>query len=290
MTARLGPTSTPPKIRLGDLTITILDGGHLWLDGGAMFGIIPKPLWARLTETDEQNRIPLAMTCFLVEAGGKKILVETGSGPKSKYHAKELEIFKFADHCIVDSLLAIGVEPEQIDLVILTHLHFDHAGGGTRADGSGGFVPTFPNAKYVVTEGEWRDAVNGHAVMTATYRTENLAPLENAGVLAFTSGEAEIALGIAVRPMSGHTRFQQGVVFSGGGESVILPADLMPTSAHLGLPYNMAYDLLPFENMENKKRLLDECFERGWRLVLGQDPRGVVYNLRKDDRGRFSLS
>jgi len=287
--ARLGPTNEPPRLQLGDMRLTILDGGHLWLDGGAMFGIIPKPLWSRLTEADEQNRIPLAMSCFLVETEGKMILVETGSGLKSKYHEKEQGIFRLADHSIVDSLAAIGIEPDQIDLVILTHLHFDHAGGGTTADTKGTFVPTFPRAKYIVQQGEWDDAVSGHAVMTATYRTENLAPLEAAGVLSLVKGTAEIAAGVSVRPTPGHTRHQQGVVFSGGERTVVLPADLMPTSAHLGLPYNMAYDLLPFENMVNKEGLLDECLAKGWQLALGQDPQSVLFDLSRDERGRFQL-
>ncbi len=288
-TARLGPTNEPPRLQLGDMRITLLDGGHLWLDGGAMFGIIPKPLWSRLTEADEQNRIPLAMTCFLVEVGGKTILVESGAGPTSKYHEKEQDIFRFAEHSIVDSLAAIGVEPPQIDMVILTHLHFDHAGGGTTAAGDGGFVPTFPRATYVVPRGEWDDAVHGHAVMTATYRTENLGPLEAAGVLSFVDGVADLVPGISVRPIPGHTRHQQGVVFSGGGRTLVLPADLMPTSAHLGLPYNMAYDLLPLENMTNKQQLLDECHAGGWQLLLGQDPQHVLFDLIRDDRNRYRL-
>ena len=287
--ARLGPTPTPPRTQLGDLMITFLDGGHLWLDGGAMFGIIPKPLWSRLTETDDMNRIPLATTCFLVETAGKTILVESGSGPKAKYHEKEQDIFRFADHSILDSLAAVQVEPDQIDMVILTHLHFDHAGGGTTADGTGVYQPSFPRAQYLAPRGEWQDAVDGHAVMTATYRTENLAPLEASGRLSLVDGVAEIAPGISVRPLPGHTRHQQGVVFSGGDRTVVLPADLMPTSAHLGLPYNMAYDLLPFENMVNKQGLLDECFEQGWQMALGQDPRSILFDLTKDDRGRYGL-
>ena len=280
--ARQGSVKDPPTIRLGDMTIRLLDGG-------AMFGIIPKPLWSRQVEADASNRIALAMTCFLVESGGKRILVETGGGPREKYDEKEHGFFQFADHWIVDSLAAIGVEPESIDIVILTHMHFDHAGGGTRPDGKGGFVPTFPRAQYVVQWGEWDDALHNHVVMTGTYRKENLAPLEDADVVSFVTGEAEIAPGVAVRLMPGHTRYQQGVVFSGGGESLILPADLMPTSAHLGLRYNMAYDLLPFENMENKKRLLAECGHRGMGLLLGQDPQHVRFRLAKDERGRDRL-
>lgn len=287
--ARLGAIASPPTIRLGDMTIRILDGGPLSLDGGAMFGIIPKPLWSRQVEVDDANRIPLATSCFYVETGGKRILVESGCGQKAKYDEKEQGFFSFGDHWIVDSLAAMGVERESIDIVILTHMHFDHAGGGTMADGKGGYVPTFPRAEYVVQWGEWDDAIHGHAVMSGTYREQNLAPLEAAEVLSLATGDAEIAPGIVVRPMPGHTRSQQGVVFSGGGKSLILPADLMPTSAHLGLRYNMAYDLLPYENMENKRRLLNECQARRMGLLLGQDPTHVHFQLGKDEKGRVAL-
>lgn len=289
-TARLGVTTTPPTLALGDLHITLLDGGGLWLDGGAMFGIIPKPLWAKLVQVDESNRIPLATTCFLVETAGKRVLVETGNGPPEKYGEKERGFFGLNRHGIVAALETAGVQPEQIDIVILTHLHFDHAGGGTIPDDKGGYRPTFPRAKYVVQHGEWDDAVAGHAVMTGTYRKENLAPLESAGVLSFVAnGDAEILPGICVRRFPGHTRHQQGVVFEGGGRRAILPADLIPTSAHIGLRYNMAYDLFPYENMVNKQVLLDEVSRKGDLLLLGQDPNDAVWAVRKEKSGQYSL-
>ena len=272
------------------MILTIFDGGHLWLDGGAMFGIIPKPLWSKTVEVDEANRIPLATSCFLVESGGKRILVESGTGPRVKYNEKEQGFFSFSDHWIADSLAAAGIEREFIDVVLLTHLHFDHAGGATMPDGRGGYVPTFPRAKYVVQRGEWRDAVEGHAVMTGTYRKENLEPLERAGVLALADGEAEIAPGLSVRVLPGHTRHQQGAVFSSGGRQAILPADLMPTSAHVGLRHNMGYDLMPFENMLNKEKLLKEASSGGWTLLLGQDPTSAVWHVTSGDRGRFALA
>jgi len=288
--ARIGPVRTPPKIHLGDLTITALDGGGLWLDGGAMFGIIPKPLWSKLVQVDAFNRIPLATTCFLTETAGKKILVETGTGPAAKYDDKEQGFFSFSPYWIVNSLEAIGVGREEIDLVILTHLHFDHAGGGTIADGRGGYGPTFPRAKYVVQRGEWEDAVTGHAVMSGTYRPQNLAPLEVAGVLSLIgNAPAEICPGITVRPMPGHTRHQQAVIFESGGKRAILPGDLMPTAAHAGLRYNMAYDLLPFENMVNKKALLEELAGKGDLLFIGQDPAEFCWRSSQA-QGRFSLA
>ena len=285
-----GPTDQPRRIQLGDMTITLLDGGELWLDGGAMFGIIPKPLWSRLVDVDEANRIPLAMTCFLVESAGKRVLIETGAGAIDKYDDKERGFFRLAGYWIADSLHAAGVEPASIDYVIVTHLHFDHAGGGTTPDGRGRNVPTFPNARYIVQRGEWDDAVNGHAVMSGTYRKENLAPLEESGLVELVNGDAEIVPGISVTPLPGHTRHQQGVIFDSAGLRAVLPADLMPTAAHVGLRHNMAYDLLPVENMRNKGRLLEEAVQRRTTLLLGQDPRHAAWAVDRDPRGRFVLT
>lgn len=289
-TARMGPAVRPPRVQLGDMTLTLLDGGRLSLDGGAMFGIIPKPLWSRRVTVDEQNRIPLATTCALVETAGRRILIETGCGPRLKYNDKEQGFFSFGDYWLADCLAAAGIERESIDTVILTHLHFDHAGGGTMADGRGGYIPTFPRAKYVVQRGEWEDAVAGHAVMSGTYRRENLEPLERAGVLSFVAGDGEIAPGVAVRALPGHTRHQQGVALTGGGQTIVQPADLMPTSAHVGLRYNMAYDLLPYENMVNKEGLLRRAVEGGWRLLLGQDPGASLWRVSSGSGGGYSLT
>lgn len=280
----------PRQVNIGDLHLTILSGGRLWLDGGAMFGIIPKPLWSRLVEVDEANRIPLETNCVYIETAGKRILVETGVGPRGKFDDKEQGFFRLGDDWLLDSLAAAGIDPGSIDIVILTHLHFDHAGGGTIADGRGGYRPTFPRARYVVQRGEWQDAVEGHAVMTGTYRRENLAPLEAAGVLALVEGAAEIVPGITVTPLPGHTRHQQAVYFRSGGQTVVQPADLMPTSAHAGIRYNMAYDLLPYENMKNKERVLDDAMRGGWRLLLGQDPRHPLWSVHSDGTGRLSLA
>lgn len=287
--AKLGPTKKPPQFHVGEMAVTVLDGGHLWLDGGAMFGIIPKPMWSKLVQVDEVNRIPLATTCLLLTVDGKRVLIEAGVGASSKYDEKEQGFFSFSQHWLLDSLQAIGVERESIDYVVLTHLHFDHAGGGTVADGRGGFVPTFPRAKYIVQRGEWDDAVGGHAVMTGTYRKENLGPLEAAGVLSLASGEAEILPGIRVVPLPGHTRHQQAVILENDGDKTIHPADLMPTSFHAGLRYNMAYDLLPYENMINKGRLLKDVSAGHVRLILGQDPNNALWRADQDGKGRVQL-
>lgn len=279
----------PAMINIGKIRITLLAGGRLKLDGGAMFGIIPKPLWSRLAPPDDKNRIQLATTCLLVETAGRRILVETGVG--NKYNAKDRDIFDIGQTWLLDSLQAAGIEAESIDTVILTHLHFDHAGGATRwSDEPGKAVLTFPRATHVVQRGEWDDAMNGHCVMTATYRAENLEPLAASGRLKLVEGDGEAAPGVHVRVLSGHTRWQQGVIICDGGQTALQPADLLPTAAHAGLRYNMAYDLLPFENMQCKSRTLAEAAHGGWTLLLGQDPNHTAYAVAADGAERYRLT
>ncbi len=272
---------------LGDVRIRFYCGGRLSLDGGAMFGIIPKPLWSRAVRCDERNRIPLATTCLLVETAGRRVLIETGVG--AKYDAKDRDIFALSDSWLLDSLAADGVAVDSIDTVILTHLHFDHAGGVSRLDANGGVVPTFPAARFVVQRGEWEDAVTGHFVMTGTYRRENLEPLERSGRLERIDGEAEIAPGVSVLPLPGHTRHQQGVLIRGGGRALLQPADLLPTAAHVGLRWNMAYDLLPYENMRTKSRMLEAAQAGDWTIVTAQDPDWQTWRVQRTDKG-FALA
>lgn len=271
------------------IKITFLDGGRLKLDGGAMFGIIPKALWQRLTPADEANRIQLGTTCLLIDTAGRRLLVETGIG--NKYGAKDREFFALSEHWLLDSLVARGIDPASIDTVVLTHLHFDHAGGATRVDEAlARPVPTFPRAEYVVQRGEWEDAMSGYCVMSATYRSENLEPLAESGRLKLVEGDGEIAPGVWLRVLPGHTRHQQGVIIRDGGRTLVQPADLMPTAAHVGARYNMSYDLLPYDNMKNKLRLLTEAAEGGWTLLLGQDAQHTAYSVNREGDERFRLT
>jgi glyoxylase-like metal-dependent hydrolase (beta-lactamase superfamily II) len=275
-------------MKLGNINISVFDGGRFKLDGGAMFGIIPRPLWSKRAPADELHRIRLGTNCLLLDVAGKRVLVETGLG--NKYADKERAIFDIANHWIVDSLADAGLSPDAIDIVILTHLHFDHAGGATRLEPDGRAVTTFPRARYIVQRGEWEDYRNNYSVMSATYRAENLEPLADSGRLELIDGDAEILPGVAVRKLPGHTRHQQGVVIAGGGLTAVQPADLMPTSAHVGLPYNMAYDLLPYDNMQNKKKLLAEATQKNWLILSGHDPDHVAYKVSEDPRGGFALT
>jgi len=260
----------------------LLRAGSFRLDGGGMFGLIPKVIWSKMTEVDERNRIPLQTNCLLLEpaaGGGRRILIETGFG--GKWDAKNRDIFDLQDRTVLDALGEVGVRPEMIDLVIVTHLHFDHAGGLTRLDENQRPVPTFPNARIIVQKTEWEDAIANKSTMTRTYLRENLEPI--ADQVELVEGEAEVpgAPGVHVWPMLGHTWGHQAVRFEDEHGIVCFPGDVMPTINHAGLAFSLGYDMLPYDNMLSKKRLLERAHTENWRLVLDHEPGNPVVRVRK---------
>jgi glyoxylase-like metal-dependent hydrolase (beta-lactamase superfamily II) len=285
-------------IRLGDIELTIVSGGRFKLDGGAMFGIIPKPLWERVTVPDERNRIPLATNCVLVRAGGRTALIDTGLG--AKWGERERDIFGIEGGTIVDALAAVGVTPEQVDMVIYSHLHLDHAGGGTewadglvhprQADSLPHARPTFPRARYVAQRGEWEDAVANRSTMKVTYRSENLLPLQEAGLLDVVEGDVELLPGVRTLVTGGHTRFHQAITFASGGQRAIYLGDIVPTTRHLRPAYNMAYDLDPYQTMQRKLELLDRACDEGWLAIWDHDPDHALRRVVRGQRGEFSAA
>ncbi|MBN2445187.1 MAG: MBL fold metallo-hydrolase, partial [Phycisphaerae bacterium] len=226
-----GTQPPPQRLDLGDRTVTLLSGGSLKLDGGAMFGIIPKALWARTTPADDLNRIQLHCNCLLVEYRGesaRRIIIETGHGPK--YAEKEQKIFAIdPQDWLLPTLQSAGVDPGTITDVAVTHLHFDHAGGLTHEQ-DGRLMLTFPRARVHVQRREYDDARAGFGVMTATYRQENLLPIDEAGVWQLHDGEAEIAPGVHVSPLPGHTRGHQAIMIRGSDRTMVFSGDAMPTA------------------------------------------------------------
>jgi glyoxylase-like metal-dependent hydrolase (beta-lactamase superfamily II) len=277
----------PPVLRLGGVRVHVLRDGSFALDGGAMFGVVPRVLWERTDPPDEKNRVALGLNVALVETAGRRVLVDTGLG--EKWTHKERAMFRIdRARTLLADLLALGLGPGDIDVVVNTHLHFDHAGGNTRQEG-GKTLPVFPRARYVVQKGEWDDATHPHERSRASYLEPNFVPLAAAGQLELVEGEVEVAPGVRVVPTGGHTAHHQVVVVEGGGGRLVVPTDLLPTTSHLPLPYVMGYDLYPVATLEAKRRLLGEAAERGDCLLFYHDLRRPLGRVRRGEGG-FQLS
>ncbi|MHC4788362.1 MAG: MBL fold metallo-hydrolase [Planctomycetota bacterium] len=254
--------------------VRTLDAGSLWLDGGAMFGVVPKPLWARRTVADDRNRIPLAMRCLLVETGGLRLLVDTGLGGKESQ--KFREIYRVANQGsptrLEDSLRALELAPEAIDVVVNTHLHFDHAGGNTLRGEDGALHAAFPNARYLIRREEWEFAHRDNERVRASYIADNFVPLRQEGRVEFVDHDSEVAPGVHVLHTPGHTPGHQSVLIDVGGCRLLYLADLAPTKAHIPLAWIMGYDVEPLVTLESKRRVLGRAAEEGWMLAFEHDP------------------
>ncbi|MHB8754253.1 MAG: MBL fold metallo-hydrolase [Candidatus Acidiferrales bacterium] len=268
-------------MRLGDLEFLVLNDGTLRLDGGAMFGVVPKPMWEKKSRADAQNRILLAMNCLLIRAAGKTILVETGAG--DKWDEKRRQIYSFeGSPRLPDQLAGHGVKPEHVDFVINTHLHFDHCGWDTRiVDGKA--RPAFPNARYVVQTKDFEHAKHPTERDRASYMFENYMPVEEAGQWWLVEGEQEIVPGVSVFPAPGHTPAMQCVKLEGGGKTAVFLADLVPTTAHLPLAWIMGFDLYPLTTLENKKKWLPRIANDGWLALFAHDPVTRAAYLRESN-------
>ncbi|MGZ8469179.1 MAG: MBL fold metallo-hydrolase [Gemmatirosa sp.] len=270
------PTPLVETRRLGRLTVHAIEAGGQRLDGGAMFGVVPKPLWERKIPADARNRIPLAMRCLLIEHDVGPVLIDTGLGNKepAKFHDLYGVENAGADGrtMLEDGLAAVGMRPEDVRLVINTHLHFDHAGGNTYRDTAGTVRPVFPNARYVLQRGEYHYATHTNERTGASYLPLNFVPLMEAGLVDEVVGEGEIVAGIRSLPTPGHTPFHQSVVIESAGETACFLGDVVPTSAHLPLPWIMGYDVEPLTTLESKRRVLRRAQEDGWLLVFEHDP------------------
>jgi glyoxylase-like metal-dependent hydrolase (beta-lactamase superfamily II) len=258
-----------------------------------MFGVVPKTLWVRRAEADDRNRIGLGMRCILIEHDVGPILIETGLG--NKEDAKFRDIYGIENAgadgrtALEDGLRVAGFAPEDIAIVIDTHLHFDHAGGNTYRDRDGALRLTFPNARYVVQAGEYHYATHLNERTVASYFAPNFVPVYEAGQFDFVEGEQEVVSGIRVMPTPGHIPHHQSVLLESGGEQAFVFGDLVPTVAHLPLPWIMGYDVEPLVTLETKRRILRRAHEEGWLVIFDHDPKvawghvdhdGKAYGLR----------
>ena len=276
-------------ISIGPLRAHFLQAGGQRLDGGAMFGVVPKPLWERRIPADERNRIPLGMRCLLVEHPAGLTLIDTGVG--NKENTKFLDIYGI--EASVDGHLTMlhaalakaGYSAADVRVVINSHLHFDHAGGNTMIGADGGVVPTFPNARYLVHAGEMHYATHTNERTAASYFTRNWDALAASGQLELVESDVELLPGIRMRATPGHTPHHQSIMVQGGDETAIFLADICPTAAHIPLPWIMGYDVEPLVSLETKRALWAEAAAGDWLLVFEHDAVVASGKLRKGDKG-----
>ena len=282
------PANTPlldvKRLAFGDLQLTMLHDGGFRLDGGAMFGVVPRPLWEKLAPADDRHRIQLAMRPLLVEAGWGRMIVDCGVGDKMP--AKQADIYALARERHLDHALAeIGLTSASIDFALATHLHFDHFGGATVRE-NGALKPRFSNAAYLIRSAEWEDATHPHERNRASYLPEDFVPLKEAGVVQFFDDDMIIKPGVRVVRSGGHTGQHQVVYIESGGKTAVYVADMIPTTAHLQDPWLMGYDLFPMDTLAFKRRFIREAIDREYLILFEHDPRVSAGYIRENAKGQ----
>jgi glyoxylase-like metal-dependent hydrolase (beta-lactamase superfamily II) len=270
-------------MQLGDLELISLCDGAFRLDGGAMFGVVPKPLWERRAPADDRNRIRLAMRPLLVR-GDRTMIIDAGVG--EKMDAKSSAIYAIdRTPTVRQGLEAAGLREEDVDVVLASHLHFDHAGGFTRREASGSVVPVFPRARYVARTAEYEDATHPNERTRASYFAENYVPLREAGVLDLVADDADIMPGVRVVRTGGHTMHHQIVYIESGGQTAVFAADLVPTTAHIDNAWVMGYDLYPMDTLAFKRTFIREAIDREYLIFFEHDP-DVAAGFIREVNGR----
>ena len=274
------------KTTLGDFELYTIETGDIKLDGGAMFGVVPKTLWSRGIEPDEKNRIAMTMRCLLIKsnATGKVYLIDNGVG--TKFNKKMMDIYQidFSEKTLEDSLKKQGFSFEDITDIIFTHLHFDHCGGTTFFDEDGELDYAFPNATYHINNRHWETATNPNAREQASFLKENIEPLKNSPKVNLVKDRIEYEPGLSTIIANGHTLGQQLPKIEADGKTIIFVADLLPTHVHLPLPWVMGYDMRPIETLDEKKAFLDKAVEKNWYLFLEHDLDKEIITIGNDGR------
>jgi glyoxylase-like metal-dependent hydrolase (beta-lactamase superfamily II) len=266
-------------VQFGSLELIPLCDGYLRLDGGTMYGVVPKPLWERRTPADERNRIRLAMRPLLVR-GDQTMVIDAGVG--TKMDAKSVDIYAIErEPSLAGSLAGHGLNETDVDLVLASHLHFDHAGGFTRREPSGALVPTFSRARYIARTAEYEDAIHPNERNRASYLTENFVPLREAGVLDLMDGDGPVMAGVRVVRTGGHTMHHQLVFIESGGRTAVFAADLIPTTAHVDNAWIMGYDLYPMDTLAFKRSFIREAIDREYLIFFEHDPQVAAGFIRE---------
>jgi len=271
------------RTTLGDFDLTVFSDGIYHFDGGAFFGVVPKVMWQKKVKADQDNRVPAGLNSVLVQTGKEIVLIETGIGNKLP---ERMKTFYGQPAELLDNLSAGGVSPDEIDIVINTHLHFDHCGWNTVRRGDR-IVPTFPRAKYYVQEGEWRHARRQFERDRISYISENYDPLIESGQMTLLKGDGEIVPGISVRVFPGHTAHMQSVLLASGGRKACYISDLIPTTAHIELTWGMGFDLYPVDTIESRKKYYAESIPEKWLTIFTHDPQLPWAYVKRDTRGKM---
>jgi glyoxylase-like metal-dependent hydrolase (beta-lactamase superfamily II) len=271
------------RTTIGDFELTIFSDGKYLLDGGAFFGVVPKVMWAKKVNVDDKNRVLTGLNSLLVRTGDRNILIETGIGNKL---SERMIRFYGQPAELLDNMSAGGVSPDDIDIVINTHLHFDHCGWNTIRSNDR-IIPTFPKAKYYVQEGEWQHACRQFERDRISYISDNYDPLINTGQMELLRGDCEIVPGISVRVLPGHTAYMQAVIIESRGRKACYISDLIPTRAHIDLTWGMSFDLFPVDTIESKKKYYAESIPEKWLTVFTHDPELPWAYVERDTEGKL---
>ena len=276
---------TAARMPFGDLDLLTLHDGLFGLDGGAMFGVVPRTLWATQSPPDDRNRILLAMRPLLVQGEWGRLLIDCGAGDKMDAKQQDIYALDRTTH-LEHALKSQGMTADSVDFVLATHLHFDHCGGATERQGHA-VVPRFRRARYFIREAEWQDATHPHERNRASYLPDDFVPLKAAGVVDFYEGDQTIKPGVRVVRTGGHTGQHQVVYIESAGRTVVFVADLIPTTAHIRDPWIMGYDLFPMETLAFKKQFIREAIDREYLILFEHDPVVAAGYIREKDGRRF---
>lgn len=276
-------------MKFGEFSLTAISDGSFLLDGGTMFGVVPRVLWEKIYKPDELNRLEIPLNCLLVKKAGVNILIDTGLGNKLDEKFRSLYCVR-QENNLLDGIKECGLKPEDINYVVNTHLHFDHCGWNTIVAPSdqNSYIPTFPKATYIIQKEEWYDATHPNERTRASYFKENFLPLEKSDKLTLIEGEYEIVPGVKVVNTIGHTKGHQSVIIESKGNKALYCGDFMPTSAHIRIPYLTSFDLYPMDLVELKKRLLRQIIDEHWLLIFEHDPM-VIFAYLEEENGKQIL-
>jgi len=275
-------------LKLGAFNLAAIETGTFRLDGGAMFGVVPKVLWSRTNPADENNRIAMAMRALYVEGGGRRLVIDSGAG--TNFSLKMITNYAIRTNGLRAALERASIAPDTVTDAVATHLHFDHAGGFTYRSETGEMKLALPRAVHHIQRTQWEAALSPSEKDRASFFPEYLLPIEQAGLLRLADGVVEIYPGVTLIPTDGHTHGHQVVLISTSAGKLLYCGDLIPLASHVNLPYIMAYDHFPLKTLEEKRQILGRAADEGWILFFEHDPEIAAAKVRRTDSDAFAIT